>query len=146
MTVWPGQDDLTSACVHRSRVPATLLEEDTDPDDEWLFACRFTLEDATGSLVADLFGREGEYFFSDIMSACDLTAEETKGALQTLKETFLSLQSRTEMSQQDLELGIWLDICLVMFWPSQDEAHYRIFGTKLLDKTAWAVPSTGDAQ
>ena len=146
MTVWPGQDDLTSACVHRSRVPATLLEEDTDPDDEWLFACRFTLEDATGSLVADLFGREGEYFFSDIMSACDLTAEENKGALQKLKETFLSLQSRTEMSQQDLELGIWLDICLVMFWPSQDEAHYRIFGTKLLDKTAWAVPSTGDAQ
>lgn len=147
MTVWPSQDDLKSVCVHRSRVPATLLEEDADPDDEWLFACRFTLEDATGSLVADLFGREADYFFSDIISACDLTAEENKDALQKLKGAFLSLQSRADMSQQDLELGIWLDVCLVMFWPSHDEAHYRIFGTKLLDKSAWASSGlAGEAQ
>ena len=140
MTVWPGQDDVKSACIHRSKVPATLLEDDADPDDEWLYACRFTLEDATGSLVADLFGREGAYFFSDIASACDLSAEENEVELNKLKETFLSLQSRAEMSPQDLELGIWLDICLVMFWPTKDEAHYRIFGTKLRDKSSWASP------
>lgn len=137
MTVWPGQDDLASVCIPRSKVPASLLDEDADPDDEWLYACRFTLEDATGSLVADLFGREGAYFFSDIAPACDLSDEENAGALEKLKEAFLSLQSRAEMSPRDLQLGIWLDMCLVMFWPSKDEAHFRIFGTKLLERAAW---------
>jgi hypothetical protein len=34
-----------------------------------------------------------------------------------------------------------------MFWPSHDEAHYRIFGTKLLDKSAWASSGlAGEAQ
>ena len=137
MTVWPGQNDITSVCVPRSSVPESLLDLDADPDDEWLYACRFTLEDATGSLIADLFGREGAYFFSDIASACDLSSEENQGALQKLKEAFLALQSRAEMSPRDLQLGIWLDVCLVMFWRDQNTAGYRIFGTRLLDKAAW---------
>ena len=137
MTVWPGQNDITSVCVPRSSVPESLLDVDADPDDEWLYACRFTLEDATGSLIADLFGREGAYFFSDIASACDLSSEENQGALQKLKEAFLALQSRAEMSPRDLQLGIWLDVCLVMFWRDQNTAGYRIFGTRLLDKAAW---------
>jgi hypothetical protein len=137
MTVWPGQEDLPSICIHRSKVPESILDADADPDDEWLFACRFTLEDATGSLTADLFGREGAYFFSDIAYACDMAAPENQESLEKLKDAFLALQSRSEMSARDLQLGIWLDVCLVMYWPSHTEAHYRIFGTKLLDKHDW---------
>jgi hypothetical protein len=133
MTIWPGNDNLSSICIPRITVPEDILESEADNDDEWLFACRFTLEDPTGSLEADLFGREGAYFFSDIVSPCDLSDSDNRESLEKLRSTFIALQNSSETRIEESSLGIWLDVCIFLYWPSENEPHYRIFGTKLLN-------------
>lgn len=129
MEIWPSQDNLGSICVHRKILSDEIKKHDVDEDDEWVFAFRVTLEDTTGSLEADLFGRDAAYFFSEIVSPQNFNDPENKEAFEKLKNALIDLQNPTE---KNVQTGIWIDVCLAMYWPlHSEEAHYRIFDTKL---------------
>lgn len=129
MEIWPSQDNLESICIHRRLISDEVSMYDVEDDDDWVFAIRVTLEDTTGSLEADLFGRDAAYFFCEIVSPQNFNDPENKDALEKLRNAFIELQNPTE---ENVQTGIWIDVCIAMYWPSGlNEAHYRIFDTKL---------------
>lgn len=129
MEIWPSEDNLENICIHKSLISHESGLYDVDDDDEWVFAFRVTLEDATGSLEADLFGRDAAYFLSEFASPQDFHNPENKEWLEKIRNAFIGLQNP---SGRNVQTGIWLDVCLAMYWPMDpEEAHYRIFDTKL---------------
>jgi hypothetical protein len=129
MEIWPSQDTLQNICLHRSLVDDHVDPCDVDDEDEWVFAVRLTLEDTTGSMEADLFGRDAAYFFSDIVSPQNFNHPDNKQDLERLRNAFIDLQNPTE---ENAQTGIWIDVCIAMYWPeNSNTAHYRIFDTKL---------------
>ena len=130
MCMWPSNKDLSNICIHKSKIPPGVLSDtDMDEDDEWVFACRATLEDPTGFLDANLFGRDAAYFFSDVVSAQDFNDPSNVENLEKLRH---ALRKTLGWEKEHKHTGVWLDVCLLMHWSGDgNEASFRIFDTLL---------------
>ena len=128
MAIWPGNDEIRNITIQKSTLDPELIEEDVDPDDEWVFACRLTLEDPTGYLEADVFGQDGAYFFSNITSPKNLSLEENKDDLLKLRKYLCEIMGVYDTGSHPL--GRWFDICIKMYQPvGAPEPHFRVFDT-----------------
>ena len=133
--VWRGADEIQYLCTPRKAFSNDIIEADTYDSTEWVFTALVTLEDPTGSLEAYLFGKEADYFFSEVSPALDLTLEENAGNLAALRKAILRMHGIANNKAVHMK-GTWLDVCIMLYWQNDESGglvpKYRICDTKLL--------------
>jgi len=125
--IWPPAERIDDICVPASEVGHAARNEGYTQSGDWMYAARLQLEDGTGSLLVDLFGRSGEEFFGNIAPPQDFRASppEVRGALVHAVDAMLGVGC------EDVR-GRWLDLSIACFWPDDgDSARFRVFDSYL---------------
>lgn len=129
---WPSSENMQDLCIPKEACPEAILEEFQGSPPEWMFAGRATLEDPTGSLDVDIFGKEADFFFSEVSPAVDLRDPENENNRREILDSI----SRMHGNGIDSKHGTWLDVCFMMYWPEAEPLYpkFRIFDTVLKRK------------
>lgn len=137
-------------CIEAHNLDAATAEAEgydvDDEPDEWLFAVRLTLEDGSGTLDVDVFGKQAETFFWCVCPPTnflldDIARKRMRLALKLLTradpgDDYDVLAKDTRYNDPR---GCWLDICVVAHRTeadsqdddSNDNVVFRLFDTEL---------------
>jgi hypothetical protein len=131
MCFWPSKDDIKKICIPVDTLPEEIVKSEVEEGAEYTFAARLELEDPTGSMEVDLFGKEASYFFCEVSPPVNLHEEGNQINLDNLLSAIRRMHGYTGMPNIT---GTWLDLSVLLYWPLVEgslQPKFRFFDTKL---------------
>lgn len=131
MCFWPSRDDVKNLCIPVGTLPEDIVKSGVEEGAEYTFAARLELEDPTGSMEVDLFGKEASYFFCEVSPPLNLHDDGNQLNLDNLLSAIKRMHGYTGMPNIT---GTWLDLSVLLYWSFVEgypQPKFRLFDTKL---------------
>lgn len=131
MCFWPSKDDIKNLCIPVNTLPEEIVKSEVEEGAEYTFAARLELEDPTGSMEVDLFGKEASYFFCEVSPPVNLHDEGNQINLENLLSAIRRMHGYTGIPNIT---GTWLDMSVLLYWPLVEgslQPKFRVIDTKL---------------